>query len=214
MIKVFYSILLCLGIISLTSCGRSEKDYIEACNARDFETAHKILNQYREDYIEALSEDLDDSDNKTEHDAAQQKYYKAFDYIYQHEVQLIMAEATEEECEGKITFLLQGIPVEGEKLLEGPCDIFMSHDILNREDAEKRFWTYITWSQHYNSLCNNIFALAINRKNQELARFILTQFVDEIFIDGNNRYVEYRSTERNKAEQKYQEAVNLGMFED
>jgi hypothetical protein len=202
--KVFYSILLCLGIISLTSCGRSDKDYIEACNARDFETAHKILNQYREDYTEALSEDLDKSYRRKKYDAAQQEYYKAFDYIYQHEVQLIMAEATEEECEGKITFILQSIPVEGEKNERGGWNF----------DSMKRFKAYLIWSQHYNSLCNNIFALAINRKNQELARFILMQFVDEIFIDGNNRYVKYRSIERNKAEQKYQEAVNLGMFED
>ena len=86
--KVFYSFLLCLGIISLTSCGRSDKAYIEACNARDFETAHKILNQYREDYTEALSEDLDKSYRRKKYDAAQQEYYKAFDYIYQHEVLL------------------------------------------------------------------------------------------------------------------------------
>ncbi len=197
--KVFYSILLCLGIISLTSCGGSDKDYIEACNARDFETAHKILNQYREDYTEALSEDLDNSYRRKEYDAAQQEYYKAFDYIYQHEVQLIMAEATEEECEGKITFLLQSIPVEGEKNERGGWKF----------DSMKRFKAYLIWSQHYNSLCNNILTLAINRKNQKLARFILMQFVEDDFKDG-----EYKSIERNKAEQKYQEAVNLGMFED
>lgn len=197
--KVFYSILLCLGIISLTSCGRSDKDYIEACNARDFETAHKILNQYREDYTEALSEDLDKSYRRKKYDAAQQEYYKAFDYIYQHEVQLIMAEATEEECEGKITFLLQSIPVEGEKNERGGWNF----------DSMKRFYAYLIWSQHYNSLCNNILTLAINRKNQKLARFILMQYVEDDFEDG-----EYKSIERNKAEQKYQEAVNLGMFED
>lgn len=197
--KVFYSILLCLGIISLTSCGGSDKDYIEACNARDFETAHKILNQYREDYTEALSENLDNSYRRKEYDAAQQKYYKAFDYIYQHEVQLIMAEATEEECEGKITFLLQSIPAEGEKNERGGWSV----------DSNKRFKAYLIWSQHYNSLCNNILTLAINRKNQKLARFILMQFVEDDFEDG-----EYKSIERNKAKQKYQEAVDLGMFED
>jgi hypothetical protein len=157
------------------------------------------LNQYREDYTEALSEDLDKSYRRKKYDAAQQEYYKAFDYIYQHEVQLIMAEATEEECEGKITFILQSIPVEGEKNERGGWNF----------DSMKRFKAYLIWSQHYNSLCNNILTLAINRKNQKLARFILMQFVEDDFEDG-----EYKSIERNKAEQKYQEAVNLGMFED
>ena len=152
------------------------------------------MNQYHEDYTEALSEDLDDSYRRKKYDAAQQKYYKAFDYIYQHEVQLIMAEATEEECEGKITFLLQSIPVEGEK-----------HGSSYARSA------YFRWSQHFNSLCNNILTLAINRKNQKLARFILMQYVEDDYNWINN---EYKSIERNKAEKKYQEAVNLGMFED
>ena len=199
--KVFYSILLCLGIISLTSCGGSDKDYIEACNARDFETAHKILNQYREDYTEALSEDLDNSYRKKEYDAAQQKYYKAFDYIYQHEVQLIMEEATEQECVDKITFLLLSIPVEEEKQ--------QSIGVTYGFDEYKIFDAYLKWSQHYNSLCNSILTLAIDRKNKKLARFILMQFVNEIY---QNRI--YSSTDRYYAKKKYQEAVDLGMFED
>lgn len=228
-----------LGVATLCSCGNSnsgnsnsdnsnkeekDMDYRDAVKALDFETARDILKTYHERYLEELSEN--GILNKEERKKAEGKYYSAFDHIYKAEIQYLLSELNGDECKDKVTFLLEDIPVEGEKFPEGLCD----YSIACRGewgDEGLPLDAYIVWTQHFNRLCDNILSLAINRRNQDLAKIILLKYVDNVEVtkgshsdvavdgvkvDGNHGYIKYTSTDRDAARKKYDEAVRIGAF--
>ena len=228
-----------LGVATLCSCGNSnsgnsnsdnsnkeekDMDYRDAVKALDFETARDILKTYHERYLEELSEN--GILNKEERKKAEEKYYSAFDHIYKAEIQYLLSELNGDECKDKVTFLLEDIPVEGEKFPEGLCD----YSIACRGewgDEGLPLDAYIVWTQHFNRLCDNILSLAINRRNQDLAKIILLKYVDNVEVtkgshsdvavdgvkvDGNHGYIKYTSTDRDAARKKYDEAVRIGAF--
>lgn len=203
--------------------GGNKVSYMDACKALDFETAHDTLNVYRDAYAESRSKG---NWYKEERKSAQEKYYNAFDYIYKAEVQYLLSELNDDECKDRIIFLLEKIPIEGEKVPEGLCDYYVACRGSFGEDGIP-LDAYIVWTQHYNRLCSNILTLAINRKNQELAKTVLLQFVDNVEaikgenegknvngvkVDGNHGYIKYTSADRDAAQKIYQEAVRSGAF--
>lgn len=204
--------------------------YQEACKALDFDAAHDILSVYRDQYAEARAKD--DISGREERESAQEKYFNAFDYVYKAETQHILSEMEGEERKSKIIFMLEGIPVEGEKYPEGLCD----YEVARRGDWGEEgipLDAYIIWVQHYNQLCSNIMTLAISKKDQELAKAILLQFadnveaitsgsggkssgrfidVDGVRVDGYHGYIKYTSADRDAAQKKYERAVEMGAF--
>ena len=116
------------GVATLCSCGNSnsgnsnkeekmDMDYRDAIKALDFETARDIMNTYHERYLEELSKD--GILNREERKKAEGMYYSAFDNIYKAEIQYLLSELNGDECKDKIAFLLEEIPVEGEKFPQG-----------------------------------------------------------------------------------------------
>ena len=229
---IFLAAIIGLGVATLCSCGnfnsgnsnKEEKDmdYRDAVKALDFETARDILKTYHERYLEELSKD---TWHKEERKKAEGMYYSAFDHIYKAEIQYLLSELNGDECKDKITFLLEEIPVEGEKFPQGLCDYL----IACRGDYGGKgisLDAYIVWTQHFNRLCDNILSLAINRNNQDLAKMILLKYVDNVEVtkggssvkvdgvkvDGNHGYIKYTSTDRDAARKKYDEAVRIGAF--
>lgn len=234
----------CVAVFLLTACGSSSSkneeekisvtgadgkeytSYQEACKDGDFEAARSFLNAYHEKYVEQQS--TDGILNRDGRKNAEGKYFQAFDYIYKSEIQYLLSESDAEECKDKILFILEEIPVEGEKFPEGLCD----YDIVCRGDWGDEgipLDAYIVWTQHYNRLCNNILTLAINRKNRSLAQSILFQYVDNVEaikgasdgslkvngvkVDGNHGYIKYNSEDRDTAKKKFDEAVKSGAFD-
>ena len=208
---------------------KSYKSYRDAVKDLNFEAAHDTLSSYREDYLAELSKDW--LTYRDERAAAQGKYYQAFDEIYKAEIQYILSELRGDECKDKILFLLEEIPVEGEKMPAGLCTDYVAHrGSLGNEGIPLD--AYIIWTQHYNRLCSNILSLAINRKNQDLAKLIILQFVDNVevtagdiradsgsirvdgvIVDYHHGYIKYTSEDRNAAKEKYDEAVRSGAFQ-
>lgn len=207
------------------SSGSSEQSYREAVKKLDFDTARDILNSFHEKYLEELSKG---EDNVDERKAAEGKYYNAFDYIYKSEIQYLLSELNDDECKDKIMFILDEIPIEGEKFPEGLCDFW----IANRGDdgldgGGIALDAYIVWTQHFNRLCSIILSSAINSKNQELAKLILLKFVDNVevtnggdnvkingvSVDFEHGYIKYTTKDRDVAQKKYDEAVKKGAFE-
>ncbi len=226
--------IICLVFTALMGCGGNKQStdtsadeynsYQDACRELNFDAAHDSLDVYRNEYIEAQSKGA--YDGREEIAAAKGKYYNAFDYIYKAEVQYLLSEVEGEDCKDKIIFLLESIPVDGQKLPEGVCD----DDVVDiYSDESIPLYAYIAWTHHYNSLCNNILKLAINRKNQELAKQTLLQFVDNVniiqysfvndmVVDGveigvDQGYIKYSSEDRDKAKAQYDAAVENGAFE-
>ena len=223
------------GVATLCSCGNSnsgnsnkeemDMDYRDAIKALDFETARDIMNTYHERYIEELSKSASRDKNKEERKKAQGMYYSAFDHIYKAEIQYLLSELNGDECKDKITFLLEGIPVEGEKFPQG----LYSYRIVTRDEYDDGLPldAYIVWTQHFNRLCDTILSLAINRRNQDLDTMILLKYVDTVEVtigdgpgivvdgvkvDGDHGYIKYTSADRDAARKKYDEAVRIGAF--
>ena len=202
----------------------TEQSYRDAVKELNFEAAHDVLSSYRSDYLYELSQ----SDHWDEKNAAQGKYYQAFDEIYKAETQYILSEFQGDECKDKILFLLEEIPIEGEKKKAGLC---RWEDVCRSCHSGYPLDAYIIWTEHYNRLCNTILSLAINRKNQELAKIIIQQFVDnvevtgvshlddEVKVDGiivkqGQGYIKYTSEDRDAAKKKYDDAVRSGAFNE
>ena len=196
--------------------------YKEACAANNYEAAHVFLDEYCNAYLKYLSKNpILYGDERT---AAESNYYKAFDYIYNSELQYLMSHLGEEECKDKIVFLLNSVPVVGEVLPEGLHDYY---DVYQKGDRGNILHAYITWTVHYNRLCNTVLTLAINRRYKSVAQTALMQYVDNVeattgdsgtsvdgvSVDGNHGYVKYTTTDRDVAKRKYKEALQLGMFE-
>ena len=215
------------GLSVQSQPGLSVQSYRDAVKNLDFETARDVLSAYREEYTQALAKCHASSEESIEElKAAESAYFNAFDYIYKAEVQYLLSELSEDECLDKITFLLEEIPVEGEKFQPGLC----SHLVCDRKRSTDAvpFDAYIVWTQHYNNLCKNILSLAINRKNKALAEGILNSFVDNVeLIRGQHHpivvvngvelsqydgYIKYVSTDRDAAQERYSNAVAQGAF--
>lgn len=232
--KIYQFTISCLMLCALVACGggneKSSADgtkyqsYRDAVKNNDFESARDTLNVYREKYLYEQSQN--GITHRHERKEAEGKYYQAFDDIYKAETQYLLSELSGEECKDKILFILEEIPVEGEKFPAGLCD----YDVVccgDWGDEGVPLDAYIVWTQHYNRLCGNFLTLAINRKNQELAKAILLQFVDNVEaikgdnygidvdgvkVDGNHGYIKYTSVDRDAAQKKYDEAVASGAF--
>ena len=196
--------------------------YKDACAAGNYEAAHLFLDEYCNAYLKYLSKNpIVYGDERT---SAESKYYKAFDYIYNSELQYLMSQMSEEECKDKIVFLLNSVPVVGEVLPEGLHDYY---DVYQKGDRGNILHAYITWTVHYNRLCNTVLTLAINRRYKSVAQTALMQYVDNVEattgdsgtnvdgvrVDGNHGYVKYTSADRDAAMKKYKDALKLGMFD-
>ncbi len=187
------------------STNNSPKDYStyqEACKNNDFDAAHRMLDEKRKEYIDTLASGPVTSLLHKVRD----RYYEAFDYIYNNEVQFILLNFNDEECRDKIQFLLADISVIGEKREAGRRSYYggiSDYDIA-----------YQTWAMHFNRLCDKVLTLAINRKYKSTAQMALLQIVDNMntSYSGNYSYVEYVDTDRKNAKKKYDDAVALGIF--
>lgn len=232
--KWYYSFLFLMASACAISCGNnssqnqtgqsesSEQSYREAVKNQDFESARDILNTYHVEYKKSQSKN--GILYKDERKEAEGKYYNAFDYIYKAEIQYLLSELEGDECKDKIMFLLEEIPIEGEKFPKGLCEYRVACRGTSGDEGIP-LDAYIIWTQHFNRLCSNILSLAINRKNQDLAKLILLHFVenvevtkgrdvkvDGVLVDGNHGYIKYTTEDKDAAKAKYDEAVANGAF--
>lgn len=203
------------------SSGPSEQSYREAVKNLDFDTARDILNSFREKYLEEQSKGSYD-----ERKAAEGKYYNAFDYIYKSEIQYLLSELNDDECKDKILYILEEIPVEGEKFPEGLCDRWTTYRGGDNDENGIHLDAYIVWTQHFNRLCSSILSSAINSKNQELSKLILMKFVDNVEVtegddnvkvdgvrvDIEHGYIKYTTKDKDAAQKRYDDAVTSGAF--
>lgn len=191
-------------------------DYIVACQNRDFDTAHKILDALKEKYAEernAASYFYEERDN-------QNKYLQAFDYIYKEE---FMSMLGTEDYITKIQNLLESIPVDGKKPDEGICAYY---SVCRELEAGRSLDEYILGVEHYNNLCSNILMMAITHNDKELAQMVITRFrdnvkatrgsskeevvVDGVKIDGNHGYIKLIRTEAEVALARCAQASKMG----
>lgn len=228
-------IILCsLATYIFVACGNSAtnsdnknnyNNYREAVDANDFSAAHKMLGDLYEEYT-AVYAKREFNIRKDSSFVVQEKYYKAFDYVYGKEIQFLLSNFEGKDVADKITFLLHEIPRDGRKFPAGLCDYSVA--CMGTWGAEgKPLKAYVIWVEHYNNLCSKILSLAINRKNEEVAKQVLMCFednvevtegesngimIDGVSVDGNHGYIKYTTKDKDEANEKYKKAVELGIF--
>jgi len=189
--------------------GTEYKTYQAACRAGDFEAAHEFVDKLQE---------MAEGKNPILYKEEIEKYQAAQDYVFKQEMMYLAADGSE-EASNKIIFLLTELPVEGEMLSEGMHDFYKVYG--NR---------YKSWVKRYNTKCDEILSLAIQNKNEYLAKKVLGMFKQNmegetgghnekivvkgktITFDGNHGYVWYTNEDIDAAQKKYNQAVKSGAF--
>ncbi len=194
------------------------KTYKEACEAQDFETARDFMSVLHDNYLKLLAEGQHSfsSYSASEAKKAEGQYYKAFDYIYNSEIQFILTNFDGNDCKDKLVFLLNEITEVGEKAPEGLCRYYDACV----DDYNISLGAYIEWTRHYNHLLDRTLSLAINRDNKDVAKEVLSYFVKNVKVtkgdsdgivvngvkvDGNHGYIEYYTEDIDAAHKKFEE---------
>lgn len=228
-----FKALLSLMFVCLLLASCSSKDYKEACKNGDFETAHSCLDDLKKEfdkvkannYSDATNYDLEGSDfDVAEADSkltkakakiitASEDYYNAASYIFGAEVRFLISQGGNED---RIVYLFNELTPLGNKL---PTNTFVGEydEILNHE-------LYYKFVLVNNQLANTILDLAINSGNKKLAGIAISHIstygssVDsedpeeaEVLYDGV--YTTYKTKEKKRAQEKFDEAVKQGLFD-
>lgn len=166
--------------------------------------------------------------NKFKYEYDIKKYYECFQYVYCANADYIIKNYNGKESVAKTALMLQNIPLEGEKIVSD--GIHRYRDVLDGLGGYGNVYMY--WYVNYNQLCDYILSTAINNGNKELAGAILKFYQEDIeviepesddygnykringvVVDGDHAYVKLNKNSFNEATKKYQQAVELGLFE-
>lgn len=183
-----------------------------AMNVENFEFATEVFgtlnNQIRERYYDEL-----------------RSFYDCFQFVHKSYAEYIIKNFTGKESVSKIAMMLQGIPVEGDKIYEGVYDrskVCTSIEIYAEHP-------YIAWHINYNKLCDHILSFAINNNNKDVAKAIVMLYCDDverIFPRGDSDmingvqvgsyevYLKLTRKSSDEAAKKYKQAVELGLFDN
>lgn len=209
--KIYQIIMLSAMSIALVGCAA---DYRKAVKDGDFDTAHDVLDQLHEAYMQETKRY-----NNEDFDKAKNAYFEALNYVYENEVRVI---ASQDMNSGeKIAYLISEIPLDGETPVQGLCDYHKACDVLNGDfflDSGIEWYRYINSVQAVNRICDKTMNLAISQNNENLARAVINQYkddieislgsgsgdviVDSIRVDGNHGYVKYTTKSKDAAQEK------------
>lgn len=183
-----------------------------AMNVENFEFATEVFgtlnNKIRHSYYDEL-----------------RSFYDCFQFVHKSYAEYIIKNFTGKESVSKIAMMLQGIPVEGDKIHEGAYD--RSEVCAGVEIYAEH--PYIAWHINYNKLCDHILSFAINNNNKDVAKAIVMLYCDDverIFPRGDSDmingvqvgsyevYLKLTRKSSDEAAKKYKQAVELGLFDD
>lgn len=215
-------------------CEAAEKNYKEAekyvedyfdklfekSNGPDnFDAAMDRLEKLHDKYLVALAEACHNYFKIEDMEAPRQLYWSALDKAYKKEIMYLVTSDNAEAAD-RIVFLLNEIPVDGTKK-EGLIGYYEA--CLDQDDGQD-LRAYITYVEHYNSLCDVALDLAINQKKKDIATMIVKNYkpdvivtkgdsgvkVDGNVVDGNHGYVQHKNNSKESASKKLKEAIAAG----
>lgn len=186
--------------------GQKYESYHEACKANDFEAAHVFLDNLYSSYEEAVRKNTDfegDAGGVIEGEAA--SYCIAANYVYSAELRFL-ANLDEDESWKRALSLVKEMNVVGIKY---PKD---KHNIW--PDGSCYFITcYQKYIELRNRQCDILLDLAIDYKNQDVAKNVLRCFCENCkTTEDIPSLVYYEKDDINAAQAKYDEAVANGAF--
>ncbi len=153
-------------------------------------------------------------------------YFTCFQTVYKAQIDHIIKNFAGKESVAKMALLMQGIPVEGNKIV--------ADGVYDYSDLVPGLYSldpYMYWYVNYNQLCDYILTSAINNQNNDLAKTVLLLYQDDIeviepesddygnykmihgvVVDGNHAYAKLNKKSFNEAKKKYDQAVAIGLL--
>lgn len=213
-----FSFMFFIVAVSCSSAGSSKdgekkgketyKTYQEACNAQDFEAAWNFVYE-----LENKSMELDEYDRFIQKNV--NSYLAARDYVFNAEVQFLMANGSAEASD-RVLFLLNSLPMKGNRLEEGYEGTDARTSIVDGSSFNKDFAWYCESVNSYNSKCLKIMELCIARKNKDLADKVV-DLVKETPTStegsGFDYVVHYTDSYKKAIKEMYDKAIESGVFE-
>ncbi len=175
-----------------------------ACDKNDFERAHLLVREIKKNKGEGLVNLMQ---------------------VVERESKFILS-MNIDDATLRIQYLLEELKPEGTEFAEGICmqmDYDKNCDWLCNDDL-KQFNAYIKWCREFNTTCHSIQKTAITFGNQDVSKRIIQMFRPdpEILYKKSTKYpkntsyadvyAHYTKRSLDAAQQKYDEAVKSGVF--
>lgn len=197
-----------MGLI-LASCGGGSENYKEACDAGDYEKAHKILNNLHDDLIKAITTNPDwygawYVDNGAEVTIMiATKYTTALEYIYKNEIRYLIL--NNDDFSERIIYLYNEMQPIGKK--GGLSWSYASEEGCMRD-------MYNLYAGAVNSINNSVLELAINKGDKRLATLAITHYLEVIDKTGEEINGVYSNKDQVAAQEKFDNAMESGLFSE
>lgn len=205
--KIYQIVMLCAMVVALASCDTRSQA----------EKEHDKADELEAECIEAVNS----GDFSKAHGLLAElktigqwgNYDRSISLVYQKEIQTLIA-SNDEDVSDQITFLMQEYPIEGVRQEKG----------LGRYSVG--VFPYEQSCIEYNKLCDKALTLALNRRNEQLARTIVNLYKENphridgsgheddakevkdestgeiVKVDGNHSYLYYDYASRDAALKK------------
>lgn len=195
------------------SAQQASKNYLIAVSNNDYEEAHACLSTLYDAYINVLlkvekNNDLSDYHGRAKVLAAAREYMTAAQNVFCAEARFLISGGSGVDPADRIVYLFNELTPIGYKLDRG-----YRFEIYDKNKAH--FACYCMYVDANNQLCNTIMDLAINSGNKKLAGIALTHYLETNHLSDEPRpYVSgYSNEDKQAAQNRYDEAVKLGLFE-
>ena len=216
--KIYQFTIGCLMLCALVACGNKEESYRDAVKNNDFETAHKVLDEIYEDFMDTWESNYDEieMDNflkssasvRAKIEAAAAKYSQAASYVLCSEARYIISNYPDEALD-RITYLFNEIRVMGEK-----SDHYAPNGIVEYKKECVKIDCYKQTVKYNNELCDVVLNLAILHHNKQLAELALSYYRENgRVVDSWTCRMGWSYDDKKAAQEKYDEAVASGAFE-
>lgn len=158
-----------------------EGNYRELCRINEFESAHRVLDELYNEYV--------NSDRETG-PTNRAKYLDALDYIFNKEA-LYLFSLEDEQANKRITYLLTEIPVRGTCPSDGAeCGLNVNEFGFMQIEQDVAWAKYYSFVTDYNSKCTQLLDLAIANDNKNIAKKLLAMYKEDIEVE--NRLIELK----------------------
>ena len=217
---IYFLSFCCVAVLLLTACGSSSskngsvtgadgkkyESYKEACRDNDFEAAHVFIDDLFSTYEKTVKDETDfDGDSGEKIKAAASNYCVAANYVYSKELRFL-ANLNEDEAWNRALYLVKEMDVVGRKYPKDTQNIWPDGSCYFID-------SYQEYVELRNRQCDELLELAIDNKNQSIAKKVLRCFCENCkTTDHTPSLVYYVKDDIEAAQMKYDEAVKSGAF--
>lgn len=199
----------CICVLVFGACGgdNDKLNYQKACAENDYVKAHEILDKLQDKFVKKGLPKLTSwwDSPKISELPGYQDYADADMYIFREEATYLMG-LDDPAVNSRIIKLLTETPFYGKPAEENE---HIASEGYN--EHYNPYWMYYYCLKRYNQKCDVLLDLSILFKNESLAKSVLSFYKETMHV--NSHEVQFDNQDKNRAAEKYEEAVRKGVFE-